>query len=416
MSMTVAASVSGASLSRWRNKTAVLREVRDQSNAARRNAERAMDLKNTHREPIRLPERRVLRRRVARKPTPIRISTTTWRLILFGLAALLVLVLWAVPIVPAVALAGFAVALVLSFPVHLFAQYVPRSLAIMFSFLILLAVLLLLAYILLPLIVSQAGALVTALPDLVQNLEQYLVRALRGLHARDLLPDTPQAVAGRLITDIRDSLSVIANNVLGRTVGIIFGTFSWALTLFAVIFIAASLLANVRSFKAAYLTSVPSHYRHDALEFWHALGRALSRYLGGLAVVLAIQGGLSAVALLLIGVPYPLALGAWVSITAVIPYLGAWIGAIPALLVAFSISPTAAALTGILVLAIQQLEGNVLTPRIQAQTIKVPSVLVFLGVLACGSLAGITGIILAVPTLATLRVIFDFFRVRLRTE
>jgi predicted PurR-regulated permease PerM len=375
-----------------------------------------MELKNPPPEPIRLPPHQAARRHRPRKPTPIRISTTTWRFILFGLAALLVLLLWAVPIVPAVALAGFAVALVLSFPVHLFAQAVPRSLAILFSFLIMLAMLLLLAYILLPLIVSQAGALVIALPNLVQNLEQHLVRALNALHARDLLPDTPEAVAGRLITDIRDSLGVIADNMLGRTVGLIFGTFSWALTLFAVIFIAASLLANVRSFKAAYLTSVPSRYRYDALEFWNALGGALSRYLGGLALVLAIQGGLSAAALFLIGVPYALALGAWVSITAVIPYLGAWIGAIPALLVAFSISPTAAVLTGFLFLTIQQLEGNVLTPRIQAQTIKVPSVLVFLGVLAGGSLAGIAGVLLAVPALATLRVIFDFFRVRLRTE
>jgi len=375
-----------------------------------------MELKNTRHEPIRLPERRVARKRAVRKPTPIRISITAWRLILLALAAILVVILWAVPIVPAVALAGFGVALVLSFPVHLFAQVVPRGLAILLSFLILLAVLLLVAYILLPLIVFQASALVTALPDLVQNLEQYMVRALRALDARDLLPDTPEAVATRLTADLRNSLGVVADNMLGHTVGIIFGTFSWALTLFAVIFVAASLLANVRSFKAAYLTSVPGHYRRDALEFWDALGHALSRYFGGLGLVLAIQGILSAAGLFLIGVPYPLALGAWVSITAVIPYLGAWIGAVPALLVAFSISSTAAILTGILFLAIQQLEGNVLTPRIQAQTIKVPAVLVFLGVLAGGSLAGITGVLLAVPTLATLRVIFDFFRVRLRTD
>jgi predicted PurR-regulated permease PerM len=129
-----------------------------------------------------------------------------------------------------------------------------------------------------------------------------------------------------------------------------------------VVFVAASLLSNVRSFKATYLTSVPSRYRHDAHNFRDALGHALSRYLGGLALVLAIQGVLSAMALFLIGVPYPLALGAWVSITAVIPYLGAWLGAIPALLVAFTISPSTAALTGLLFLAIQQLEGNVLTP------------------------------------------------------
>jgi predicted PurR-regulated permease PerM len=204
--------------------------------------------------------------------------------------------------------------------------------------------------------------------------------------------------------------------MLGRTVGLVFGTFSLALTLFAVAFVAASLLANARSFKAAYLTGVSRRYRHDALELWDALGRALSGYLGGLALVLAIQGGLSATALFLIGVPYPLALGGWVSITAVIPYLGAWLGAVPALLVAFSVSAEAAVYTALLFLVIQQFEGNVLTPRIQAQTIQMPAVLVFLGVLAGGALAGLVGVLFAVPALAAVRVVFDFLRVRLRTE
>jgi predicted PurR-regulated permease PerM len=352
----------------------------------------------------------------ARRPTPIVISRWTWNLILVGAVALLCLLLWAVPTILAISLLGFAMALVLSFPVSLFKHYVPRGVAIFASFLILLAVLILAAYVIAPMVVSQVGALVTALPDLLQNLERSLTRVLNFLDRRGLLPDSPEAVAARLSEDFRNSLGVITNNIFGRTVGLVFGTFSYALTLFAVVFVAASLLANVRSFKAAYLTSVPARYRHDALALWNALGHALTRYLGGLALVLAIQGALSSFALFLIGVPYPLALGAWVSITAVIPYLGAWLGAIPALLVAFSISPGTAVLTGLLFLAIQQLEGNVLTPRIQAQTIKVPSILVFLGVIAGGALAGLPGILMAVPVLATLRVLFDFFRVRLRTE
>jgi predicted PurR-regulated permease PerM len=117
-------------------------------------------------------------------------------------------------------------ALVLSFPVHLFARYVPH-----------------------------------ALPDLVQNLERYLIRALNALHRRELLPDAPEVVAARLTQDFRNSISVIAENVLGRTVGIVFGTFSYVLTLFAVVFVAVSLLSNVRSFKATYLTSVPNRDR-----------------------------------------------------------------------------------------------------------------------------------------------------------
>jgi predicted PurR-regulated permease PerM len=358
-------------------------------------------------------DRRIFRPRTARRPTPIVISRLTWNLLAAGGLALLALLLWAVPTIPAVTLAGFVVALVLSFPADFLSRFMPLSAAILLSFLILLTVVLLAAYVMVPILLSQVGALITAFPDLVQNLERSLIRVLSALYRRDLLPDPPEVVAARLASDLRDSLGVITDNMLGRTVGLVFGTFSWALTLFAVIFIAASLLANARSFKATYLTCVPRRYRHDALEFWDALGRALSRYLGGLGLVLAIQGALSATALFLIGVPYPLALGAWVSITAVIPYLGAWIGAVPALLVAFSISPGTAAMTGLLFLGIQQLEGNVLTPRIQAQTIKVPSILIFLGVIAGGALAGLLGVLLAVPTLATLRVVFDFFRARL---
>jgi predicted PurR-regulated permease PerM len=87
---------------------------------------------------------------------------------------------------------------------------------------------------------------------------------------------------------------------------------------------------------------------------------------------------------------------------------------VPAVLVAFSISPTAVVLTALAFLGIQQLESNVLTPRIQGQTIKVPSVLVFLAVIAGGALAGAMGVLFAVPMLAVLRVLCDFFRVRLR--
>ncbi|MGB3633239.1 MAG: AI-2E family transporter, partial [Rubrobacteraceae bacterium] len=66
--------------------------------------------------------------------------------------------------------------------------------------------------------------------------------------------------------------------------------------------------------------------------------------------------------------------------------------------------------------AIQQLEGNVLTPRIQGQALHVHPILVLFAVIAGGQLAGLTGIIFAVPTLAVIRVFFDFFRVRLRTD
>lgn len=352
----------------------------------------------------------------ARHPTPIPISKRTRNLIILGLVALLALLLWAAPVVLVAMIGGLAVALVLSFPVSLLSRFMPKSLAILLSFVFLLAVLLLAAYVLLPMIVTQTAALVGALPDLIGNLERIVVGALEALDRNNLLPGTPQDVAARIGEDLRRSLGVVTRNILGGTVGFVFGTFSFVLMLFAMGFVAASLLANVRGFKASYLVSISHRYRRDALTLWNDLAHALSRYLAGLALVLVIQGAISAIALYLIGVPYPLALGAWVSITAVIPYLGAWIGAIPAVLVAASISWNAVLLTALAFLAIQQLEGNFLTPRIQGQTTGAPSVVVFLAVIAGGALFGFLGVLFAVPAVAVLRVLYDFFRVRLRTE
>ena len=70
----------------------------------------------------------------------------------------------------------------------------------------------------------------------------------------------------------------------------------------------------------------------------------------------------------------------------------------------------------LLFLIIQQLEGNVLTPRIQGRVMRVHPILVFLAVIIGGGLGGIVGVLLAVPTLAVLRVSFDFLRPRLRTD
>jgi predicted PurR-regulated permease PerM len=162
--------------------------------------------------------------------------------------------------------------------------------------------------------------------------------------------------------------------------------------------------------------AVPKRYRRDAAELWESEGTSLSRYLSGLGLDMAIQGAISSVGLFLLGVPYALLLGTWVALTAIIPYLGAWLGAIPAVVVALTISPGKAVLTALLYLIIQQLEGNVLQPRIQGQALNMPSILIFLGVIAGAEIAGFLGVLFAVPTLAVLKVLFDFFRARLYTE
>ena len=355
---------------------------------------------------------------VAARPlaaTPIWISPRT-RSILVGVGVVaLVLLLWRAPTLVVLALGGGALALVLSFPVRGLSRVMPRAAAIAISLLLVAGAIVLAVAFVLPILVEQLGALVNAVPGIAQRLDQQLPSLLDRLAARGLLPATPERfledVQQRLLGAVQD----FAGGILGRLGQFVTGVVGVAISGFGIAFVAVYLLADSRRIEAALIRASPRRYRWDVRALWDAFGNTLSRYLGGLALSLAIQGVVSGFALYFLGVPYAFLLGAWVSVTALIPFLGAWLGAVPAVLLALTVSPTRALLTAVLFLLIQQLEGNFLTPRIQGQAVRVHPLLVFLGVVAGGELFGIPGVIFAVPAVAVMRVLFDFFRARLRT-
>ena len=350
------------------------------------------------------------------RPTPIPISGRT-RTVLVALGLLvLALIMWYSPTVPIVLLGGFAVALVLSFPVRWLSRIMPRWLAMVVTFLALIGLALLAFLILIPILVIQLISFVKAAPEIVTSARQTLENLLQPLANYGLLKGTPDEFIKELEGDVLDLAKSVGRSVLGGLVGFVSSTVSLVLSLFGVLFVSVYLLANVRNIKASYLMAAPKRYRRDAAELWESEGLSLSRYLSGLGLDMAIQGVISTVGLFLLGVPYALLLGTWVSLTAVIPYLGAWLGAIPAVIVALTISPGKAVLTALLYLIIQQIEGNVLQPRIQGQALNMPSILIFLGVIAGAEIAGFLGILFAVPTMAVLKVLFDFLRARLYTE
>jgi predicted PurR-regulated permease PerM len=338
--------------------------------------------------------------------------------------ALFALLLYAAPTVPAVALGGIALAIVLSFPVRALSHFMPRRLAILVTVLALIGLISLALFILVPLLIQQLSTLVRTTPQIANSANQLLLDVIQALDERQLLPGSDPEQFGRdLVTDLFARAQNLTENLLRGLLGFIPRAFGFGIALFGVLFVAVYLLVDARKVKATYLKKAPVHYRRDARDLWNAFGESLSRYLGGLVFVVVIQGVLAFVALYLIGVRYAILLGVWVSVTAIIPYLGAFLGAIPAVIVAlvfgssnFGSPTTTAILTVVAYVLIQQFEGNFLTPRIQGQALHVHPILVLLAVIAGGEIAGLAGVIFAVPVLAVLRVIFDFLRVRLRTR
>ena len=352
---------------------------------------------------------------------PLFISGRTRTVLTLAVVAVLGYMVYLVPSVLTTVVGGLALALVLSYPVAFFSRFVRRSLAMLLSFLLVVGLLVVAALYLVPTVGGQLAALVDAVPRIAARAEGYLSDALDVLQTRGLLPNDPEQVAARVRDTLTNHAQTAASYVLGGTLSVVTGTLNFALTLIGVVFVGAYMLVDARTIEAAFIRAAPRRYRRDAKTLWDAFGYTLSRYLGGLALILLIQGAVTAVGLFFIGVPYALALGAFVSVTAIIPYLGAFLGAVPALLVALATAEPSEALlktllTAVLFLGVQQLEGNFLTPKIQGDTLHVHPILVFLAVIVGGGLGGLFGVIVAVPALAVLRVLFDFFRVRLRTK
>ena len=151
---------------------------------------------------------------------------------------------------------------------------------------------------------------------------------------------------------------------------------------------------------------------------------AVAGYVKGQALVSLIIGASAGVGLWLLGTlgwaqgqdEYALLFGSWVAVAELIPYLGPWLGAIPPVIYALIVDPVSAIWVTLLFLGIHQIEGHVVVPKVMGTALRLHPLLVIFGLLAGGQIYGLPGVFLALPTLAALRAIWEFFGERVVFE
>jgi predicted PurR-regulated permease PerM len=340
--------------------------------------------------------------------TQIPVSPRTRNILLALVAALILLVFWRAPTLPKLLLTGMAVALVLSFPVKYLSKVIPRGIAIAVVVLAVLAVLVLAAIVLVPLAVGQLASLAEQAPRLLEEAYGWARRVVENLDQAGLLDTSPDEAMAELHQTGAQRAEGLLEGIVARAFDTLSGTVGGVFTTLSVILIAAYLLVDGERFKLGTIRLLPVQYRDDALVLFSDVIEALSRYLAGLLVSLTFQGIASTVALTLLGVPYAILLGIWTTIGAIVPFVGSYIGAVPASIIGFTVSPTTGILTALTYVLINFIDGNLIAPRVQGNAIRVSPLFVFLAVIAGGQIAGIWGALMAVPILAVIRVVFDF--------
>lgn len=307
------------------------------------------------------------------------------------------------------------IALVLDQPVSLLQERLrfPRLLAVLVVWLVLLGVIGGALFLIVPNIISELYYLIEQLPDYGRKIETITDDWHRWFRDLDvpLKPDiTPE--------DIAEKLESAGTGIAMQGLGFASALFNMGLNLVLIFIISVYMLLDTRHLKEAAKNYFPEDFRDDALHLFSHMQKALGSYLRGQLLVSTIMGILGGLIAWYGGAgEYVFLIAVWVAVTEVIPLIGPFLGAAPAVILAyFAVSPTRALVVAILFLVVQQLEGNILVPRIMGKSVGVHPLWVMFAVLCGASLGGILGGLLAVPAVAIIKVLVDFYRDELVME
>jgi predicted PurR-regulated permease PerM len=218
-------------------------------------------------------------------------------------------------------------------------------------------------------------------------------------------------LAGRLrgaLPSLQDLLGgAIGLAQASRVVSVATGLFTGVLYVLFSLVLALYLTIDGDRVRRYLIQFLPFDRQAQALLVSERIGGRLGAWARGEAVLAAIIGGLTWVGALLLGLPYAGALALIAAVGELVPNLGPIIAAIPLVLVGLLVSPTHGLLALLLAVLIQQLENNLIVPRVMSRAVNLHPVAVMLAILSGGELLGIPGALLAVPVLASLSVIID---------
>jgi predicted PurR-regulated permease PerM len=274
----------------------------------------------------------------------------------------------------------------------------PRWAAILILYVLILGTLGGLLAVILPPLISQSTELWQKLPSYADELQGVLQR--RGLISHpytwnEMLKNVPSP--GLAVAGVFGALQSVAGAV---------GAFVTILVL------PYYLLLDAQSLESGFLRIFPHNQRREVATLTHEVTLKISAWLGGQLVLAFIIGSTAALGLWLLGVPYFYVLALVAGVGELIPVVGPILAAIPAILVAFTVSVETGIFTASYFVIQQFVENHFLVPRVMQRQVGVSAVTVIAALLIGSELLGIVGALLAVPTAAILQVLFEAFVAR----
>jgi predicted PurR-regulated permease PerM len=250
-------------------------------------------------------------------------------------------------------------------------------------------------------LLGQLRAFVDAFPEMERELRGWgdTVRDRVGLDIELVGDRVAEAVSG-FFGDLSGS------DIAGRASGLLEALTVPVLVFFGALF---ALAKPNEQLLVPLLQAVPQPRRAAFRRFLSLMGERIVGWVKGQIISMTTVGVLATIAFYLIGLPYAFLLGAVNGLAEFVPIIGPWVGGIPAVVVAFLDDPTKGLWTAVAILAIQQVESQLITPLVMSKTADVHPFVTLFSIVLFGGLFGFLGILLAVPLVLLIWTIVQVF-------
>lgn len=223
-----------------------------------------------------------------------------------------------------------------------------------------------------------------------------------------------------LLDNLQKGLQSLQANIGQATAGVfnalasIFGGF---FSFIGIVVITFYILIEENAMSRFLRSVLPAKYQPYIFQTIKKMQERLGQWLKGQLILGFIVGLLVFIGLSIFNVKYALVLGLWAGLTEMIPYLGPFLGGIPGVFIALTTGgPTKAIIVAAIYIVIQQLENNLLVPKVMQKTTGLNPLVVIIAVLVGAKIAGILGILLAVPVVLVIKTFTEDFWARKKEE
>ena len=340
-------------------------------------------------------------------PHKVSISTGT---ILRGLAVLLLLyVCFLIKDVLALLFVSLIFSSAIDPYVDLLQKYkIPRAITVFFIYVLTVVVITLVITLIIPPIAEQFSSL-------SENFPEYVDKINSGYH---VVRDFSEKYG--VLERIKENVGSNEGNVNKAVEGVfstVSGIFGGIVSFFIVMVITFYMVVEEDSMKKIVWSLAPPKNQAYIMQLINRMQRQVGYWLRGQLILMFIVGFLTWIGLLFLMPEYALVLGLIAGLTEFIPYLGPILGAVPALFLAFTVSPFLAMLVLIFYIIIQQVEGNILVPKIMQRAVGLNPIISMAVLMAGLKLGGIVGGLLSIPVATAISVMIkDWVKMRNRRE